>query len=149
MNHGTTVSAQLERIEDRITEPQRLRFPEGWTTSTSWKRAQSDDAVIGPVTPIEWDVILGDGDRYRVTFAIYQGDLRAECECDGHRFRGWCAHVAYLWWRWTRGRLFVVDLDGDRTYPRPPWWLSVPDDDHDRDVSAPASRPARADGGTE
>jgi hypothetical protein len=69
----------------------------------------------------------GFGDDHRVTFAIYDGQLRAECDCQGFRYADWCAHVAHLWWRWAAlGDLAVTDLDTGRTYLWPPAWLSLP-----------------------
>ncbi|TKX86949.1 hypothetical protein EXE43_05545 [Halorubrum sp. SS5] len=143
-----------ERIANRLGEPDRLQFPSGWTTSTSWRRAQTAPAAVGPVNPAEFDVLLGGGDgenaltRHRVLFAVYEGDLVAECDCDGHRFRGWCAHVALLWRRWTLDDLGVTDLDTGRTHLSPPWWLSVDDAECDR-AEAGVEQPVAADGGVE
>jgi len=74
--------------------------------------------------------------KYRALFAIYEGELRSEYPCDGYTFRGWCAHVALLWWRWSRDQLGVVDLDTGETYLSPPWWLNV--DDAEAQVTLPA-----------
>lgn len=115
--------------------------------STSWQRAQTADAVAGPVNAAEWDLLLGDGSPHRVLFAVYDGELRAECDCRAFEFRDFCAHVARLWWRWVRSELGVTDLDTGATYLTPPWWLSVDDAEHDR-VDAAEPQPARADGGS-
>ena len=101
MSTETRVDEVREQIANRLGDPDRLRFPDGWTTSSSWKRAQAAPSNVGPVNPAEFDVLLGyiDEDglaKHRVLFALYEGDLVAECECDGHRFRSWCAHVALL-----------------------------------------------------
>ena len=146
-----SVEEQREQIANRLGEPDRLQFPSGWTLSSSWRRAQAAPSAVGPVNPAEFDVLLGyvDDDglaKHRVLFAIYGGNVVAECGCDGHRFRDWCAHVALLWWQWSRDDLAVTDLDTGRTYTSPPWWLSVDDVEHDR-VDAGTSRPALADGG--
>jgi len=120
-------------VLNRVGEPPRLRFPEGWTLSTSWKRAQAAPAECGPANAAEFDVLMGYTDgrddlaHHRVLFAILNGSLRAECPCDGYAYRGFCAHVAHLWWRWVRSDIAVTDLDNGRTHLSPPWWLSVPD----------------------
>ena len=143
-----------ERIANRLSEPDRLQFPSGWKLSTSWQRAQAAPSAVGPVNPAEFDVLLGGGNdetalsRHRVLFAVYEGDLVAECDCNGHRFRDWCAHVALLWWRWSRENLSVTDLDTGETYLSPPWWFSVDDAEADR-AEADPSPPAVADGGVD
>ncbi|WP_115863384.1 hypothetical protein [Halorussus litoreus] len=117
---------------NRIGEPPKLRFPDDWTLSTSWKRAQAAPAECGPANPSEYDVLMGytnsdDLAHHRVLFALLDGSLRAECPCKGYTHRGFCAHVAYLWWRWVRSDLAVTDLDTGETHLSPPWWLSIPD----------------------
>ena len=154
MNAETRVEELREQIANRLGEPDRLRFPSGWTTSTSWRRAQAAPSEVGAVNPAEFDVLLGREDdesalsKHRVLFAVYEGDLVAECDCDGHRFRDWCAHVALLWWKWSREQLGVTDLDTGETYLSPPWWFSVDDVEADR-ADANASQPVAADGGVE
>jgi hypothetical protein len=154
MSAETSVDDLRERIASRLGEPDRLQFPSGWTTSTSWQRAQAAPSAVGPVNPAEFDVLLGGDDgkegvtRHRVLFAVYEGDLVAECDCDGHHFRDWCAHVALLWWKWSREQLGVTDLDTGETYLSPPWWFSVDDVEADR-TEADASHPVAADGGVE
>jgi DNA-binding CsgD family transcriptional regulator len=67
-----------------------------------------------------------DRSCHRVTFAIKSGDLVADCPCDGFKYRGWCAHVAFLWWRWAgKCNLAVTDLDTRHKYTIVPPWLSV------------------------
>jgi hypothetical protein len=67
-----------------------------------------------------------DLSHHRVTFALKDGELIAECPCDGFRYRGWCAHVAFLWWRWAgKCNLAVTDLDTRHTHLAPPWWVTV------------------------
>jgi hypothetical protein len=67
-----------------------------------------------------------DLSHHRVTFALKDGDVIAECPCDGFHYRGWCAHVALLWWRWAgKCDLCVTDLDTRHKYLMPPPWLSV------------------------
>jgi hypothetical protein len=134
---STGVEQATAKLERQLGEPSRLSFPEDWTLSSSWQRAQAAPAVVGPVNAAEFDVLLGYvdrddwGDRHRVLFAIYDGEIRAECDCEAHRWRDWCAHIAHLWWRWSRDDLGVVDLDTDKTHLSPPWWLTV----DDREVS--------------
>jgi len=150
----TAVDEQRQKISKQLGEPERFEFPERWSMSSSWHRAQAAESVVGPVNPAEFDVLLGrleddtDMSRHRVLFALYEGDLRAECDCDGHRYRSWCAHVALLWWRWCNSGLSVTDLDTGRTHLTPPWWLSINDADHDR-VDAETRQPAVADGGAD
>jgi hypothetical protein len=118
-------------VENRLGEPPRLTFPDGWEFSKSWYRAQAAPAECGSATETEFDVLMGYTDdrdelaHHRVLFTLLDGSLRAECPCDGYHYRGWCAHVAYLWWRWVRSDLAVTDLDSGKTHLSPPWWLSV------------------------
>lgn len=94
MNAETRVDKLREQISNRLGEPDRLRFPSGWTTSTSWRRAQAAESDASPANPAEFDVLLGYTDardeltHHRVLFALYEGDLVAECECDGWAYRG-------------------------------------------------------------
>ena len=154
MSAGTSVGELRERIASRLGEPNRLQFPSGWATSTSWRRAQAAPSTIGSVNPGEFDVLLGRGSgknapsRHRVLFAVYEGDLVAECDCDGYHFRDWCAHVALLWWKWSREQLGVTDLDTGETHCSPPWWFSVDDVETDR-ADTDLSQPVAADGGVE
>jgi len=154
MSVETAVEEHREQIATRLGEPDRLQFPSGWTMSSSWQRAQAAPSTVGPVNPAEFDVLLGyvdDRDKithHRVLFALYEGQLRAECECDGYSFRGWCAHVALLWWKWSRDNLAVTDLDASRVHTSPPWWLSVDDVERDR-VDAEPDQPVETDGGAE
>ena len=114
------------QIDRRLGEPPVLTFPDGWTLSKSWQRAQTAGDLGGPVNPAERTVLLDDGgDPHTVLFAISDGKLRAECDCSGYSYRSWCAHVASCWWRWVRGEISVTDLDTERTHLTPPWWLSV------------------------
>jgi hypothetical protein len=113
-------------IDGRLGEPREFRFPADWTRSTSWRRAQSEPVdLFGPSNPIEWKIKFQNGSLHRVEFFIYEGRLRAGCDC-GCR-RPFCAHAALLWWKWVRRDLAVVDVDADRTYLSPPPWIRVPD----------------------
>lgn len=96
-------------VQNRVGKPPKFRFPEGCTNSTSWKRAQAAPAECGPANAAEFDLLMGYTDsndlvHHRVLFALLDGSLRAECPCDGYAYRGFCAHVAYVWWRWVRLR---------------------------------------------
>jgi DNA-binding CsgD family transcriptional regulator len=195
------IAAALDR---RLSVP-TLTFPDGWTLSGAWRRAQEARAHVGPVTPAEFDVMLSRpdsppdlsdltdaeavvyhrveqhdqtaaqaardterhpstartllrrarekvadlppewGDRHRVLFALHDRRLAAECDCEAHRWDGWCAHLALLWWRWVRGKIAVTDLDDGREWLTPPEWLSVTDETHPDTAAEP--RPARTDGG--
>lgn len=119
--------AETYSLENRLTEPDELRFPAGWTTSRSWVRAQTEKAIMGPIDATRWKVQLGDGDLHEVLFAILGGRIRAECSCKGYTHHGFCAHVARLWLRWTRNDLFVEDIDTGRSHPQPPAWIRVSD----------------------
>jgi hypothetical protein len=119
-------------LDGYLADPPELTFPEDWTLSGAWQRAQSAEAHFGPVDDAHFDVLLeresGDwGDKHRVLFAIQNGQLRADCDCKSYQHRQWCAHVAHLWWRWSRDQLGVHDLDADDTHLSPPWWLTVDD----------------------
>jgi len=154
MSAETSIEEHREQIANRLGDPDRLQFPSGWTTSTSWRRAQAAPSNVSPANPAEFDVLMGrcDADaalsRHRVLYALYEGNLVVECDCDGYRFRGWCAHVALLWWKWSRADLAVTDLDTGRTHLSPPWWLSIDDAERDR-VDAEPEQPVAADGGVE
>lgn len=131
---GAEIDEARRAVAGRIQTPE-FRFPSGWQNSSSWRRAQTAPASVTPSNhPAEWVVLMGrEGDRdelgdpHRVTFALVEGTLRAECNCDGYRYRDFCAHVALLWWRWCRGRLDVTDVDAETIYQSPPCWLRIPD----------------------
>jgi hypothetical protein len=157
-NHITDDEAGHERAARRLRKaipgPEPIRFPDGWQTSGSWHRAQTAPSHIGSDGPAQFSVLLGypdrntSGERHRVTFAILGGQLVTRCDCDGYEYRGWCAHVAHLWWKWVRSMLSVVDLDTGRTWLAPPEWLRV----DDRDVDGLADvfrRHVATDGGDE
>lgn len=114
-----------QQSRDRLGGPDGLVFPSNWTLSTSWRRAQSADASKNPLTDQEWMVQIDDGDRHRVTFAVENSEIVADCDCDGWTYRDWCAHVAHLWWCWVRGQAVVTDIDTGRNLTMPPAWLTV------------------------
>jgi hypothetical protein len=150
--HETDHERVARKLRKSIPGPEPIRFPDGWTTSGSWHRAQAADATVGPNGPAEYSVILGypntneTGDRHRVVFAILDGQLVTRCGCDGYEYRGWCAHVAHLWWKWSRHTLDVVDLNTGRTWTSVPPELRV--DDRDVEQHRSLSRPhVAADGG--
>jgi len=127
---NSAVEEARARLQNELGDPPILRFPDGWETSGSWQRAQEHDADVSPDGPAVFSVILrrdsGEmGSRHRVLFAIHEGELRAECDCEGFEHRQWCAHVALLWWRWSRRRLGVTDVSTGDTHLSPPVWVSV------------------------
>jgi hypothetical protein len=115
----------IEDLPRRVGQPPTLRFPDEWTFSTAWQRAQRETDQGGPINRAERMVRLSDGDGvHRVTWALKGRSLIADCDCLGHQYHdGWCAHVASLWWQWVRGRITVPHLDSGREYPEPPAWL--------------------------
>jgi len=123
----STESATFERsttFDDRLGDPDRLRFPEDWTLSESWQRAQQESDSGGPINDAERMVMLDESDQpHRVTFALDGQHLVAECDCASGQYRGWCAHLASLWWRWSRGKITVQHLTTGREYPEPPAWF--------------------------
>lgn len=128
-NETPTTTIRNE-IAGRLGEPRAFRFPAGWTCSASWRRAQAETAeIFAPADPISWKIKLQNGSLHRAEFFVFDGKLRAGCDC-GCR-RPFCAHTALLWWRWVRRDLSVVDVDGDRSYLSPPPWLRVPDREAD------------------
>ena len=143
-----TVDDARQRINRTLGDPATFQRPDRWTFTKAWQRAQTEPIAIGSTRdPARYSVLLGDGDPHTVLFAIYGGDLVAECDCGAHEYHydgTWCPHVAALWWRWAvQGLLVVTDLDADRTYHTPPPWLRV--DKPARQL--PSRRDARADGG--
>lgn len=131
---ATSVQDARDQLDRRIGGSPRLVLPEKFTFTNSWKRAQAAREVeIGPAEDAaHFDVCLGYadshelGDRHRVLFCVENGALRAECSCKAWTFRDWCAHVAVLWWRWSRGRSGVTNLDTGEVLLERPWWLFVP-----------------------
>lgn len=108
----------------QIGELPTLDRPDDWAMGTSWKRAQTERDEGGPINDAERMVWLeGSDEPHRATWALKGRSLRAECDCAAGVYRGWCAHLASLWWRWIRGRLSVTHLDTGRTYSEPPAWL--------------------------
>jgi len=132
MPADTECGRVARQLHQAIPGPEPLAFPDGWSSSGSWHRAQVADGDSSPSGPAEFSVLLergsGElGDRHRVVFAILEGDVVAECDCSGWEYRRWCAHVARLWWEWCRGEIGVVDLDTGRTWLHPPEWVRVED----------------------
>ena len=112
-----------------------LTFPDGFEMGQSWQRAQTERDRGGWINDAERMVWLDESDEpKRVLFALIEDDLHAECSCASWKYRGWCAHVASLWWRWVRGRIIVHHMDTGRDYRHPPAWLQF-GHDRDRDMS--------------
>ncbi|MDZ5812067.1 hypothetical protein U4E84_12015 [Halorubrum sp. AD140] len=59
MSVETSVEEHRKQISNQLGEPDKLRFPDGWTKSTSWRRAQAAESDTSPATPAEFDVLLG------------------------------------------------------------------------------------------
>lgn len=110
---------------DSLVSPEQLTFPTDWTLSTSWHRAQTAESDLSPVSDASWMVHLGNGGYHRVTFALESSELVADCDCQGWTYNDFCAHVARLWWLWSRGELVVHDLDTESAHHSPPLWLRV------------------------
>ena len=109
-----------------------LQFPDEWTLSSSWQRAQTEADYGGPVSDHERVVHLENGDPHRVVFTLNGATLRAHCSCDGFRYRDWCAHTATCWWRWINAEIAVTHQQTGREYLTPPKWLRVGHDRADR-----------------
>jgi hypothetical protein len=132
-----------DTLEARIGMPPVLQFPTDWTLSTSWQRAQQEPDAGGPINDAERMVYLEESSKpHRVVFVLCDRTLRAECSCSGWKFHGFCAHVASLWWRWTRGRITVRHLRTGRAYREPPSWVRV---DCTPDADLQALTPAELD----
>jgi hypothetical protein len=117
-------STDTEPVDDRLGEPSTLEFPEGWTLSESWERAQTERDEGGPINDAERMVYLEESSKpHRVVFVLDAARLRAECSCKGWQHRQWCAHVASLWWRWCLGEIVVTHRQSGREYQTPPQWL--------------------------
>jgi hypothetical protein len=113
-----------DALDERLTDPERLEFPDDWTLSTSWQRAQTENDQGGTINDAERMVYLEDSDNpKRVLFALEDDRLKAECSCKAWIYRGWCAHVAKCWWAWINGEIVVHHLDTGRDYQHPPAWL--------------------------
>jgi len=75
----------LGALDEDDTPPPILCFPEGYTRSESWQRAQCEHdkgGAIGTfgIEPIVW---LDNGDPHRVTFVVSGECLRARAEPRG------------------------------------------------------------------
>jgi len=126
---------QARRSLDQRLAVDRYDPPERWALTSTWKRAQLAPIRRRSVTPTEWIVQLGYvdhdglGDRHRVLFVLDDRELFAECDCAGHRHRGWCAHVARMYWDWTRNKpghaVDVYDLAHNSVYQTPPYGVTL------------------------
>jgi hypothetical protein len=118
-------NAETKRIDRQLGDPPELTFPDDWTLSTSWQRAQSERDRGGPINDAERMVYLSESSKpHRVVFVLDGATLRAECSCKGwHHRRDVCAHVASCWWQWTNGEIVVSHLETGRKYQVPPSWL--------------------------
>ncbi len=129
-----------EALDTRLGQPDRLQFPDDWEYSQSWERAQTERDRGGPINDAERMVYLeGSEQPHRAVFALKGQTLHAECDCASGRFRGFCAHLASLWWQWIRGRIVVNHLDTGREYNVPPSWLVLePDEELTAELFTPA-----------
>ena len=124
-----------DALDERLTDPQELHFPDDWTLSESWQRAQTERDRGGTINEAERMVWLTESDRpKRVLFALEDDQLKAECSCKSWQYRGWCAHVAHCWWSWCNRGLVVHHLDTGRDYELPPAWLQFGDEHRSRDL---------------
>jgi len=125
-----TLSPQPEPLDQTPVAPP-LEFPDDWTTSRSWERAQTESDTGAPINDAERVVWLEEGEPHRMAFFLNGRTPRARCSCDGWHYRDWCAHVASCWWRWIQGDLSVSHVQTGRDYQSPPAWLAL-EDSHDR-----------------
>lgn len=112
-----------------------LSFPEGWKTSTSWSRAQTETDEGSQINHVERIVFLEESDMpHRLVFVLSResNEVLADCSCSGHHFRGFCAHVASVWWQWVNGRIAINELETDRKHRHPPAWATVDDEEVDQ-----------------
>jgi len=96
MSTESTQTADWEpsdALDDRLTDPQRLEFPEDYTFTKSWRRAVTErNEHGGPINEAERMVWLEDSDRpKRVLFALEDDRLKAECSRKSWTHRCWCA----------------------------------------------------------
>ena len=76
-------------LDDRLGKPDGLRFPDDWTLSQSWQRAQTEHDRGAPVTDAERYVYLEESEQpHRVVWALSGQSLRAECDCGSYHPRG-------------------------------------------------------------
>ncbi|AUV82061.1 hypothetical protein C2R22_10715 [Salinigranum rubrum] len=87
-----------------------VELPDGFASSTSWERAEREDADVSPVNRVEWMVRVGNGALHRVVFALDGGKPVGECDCLGYKNRGWCTHVAAMYQRYVRQEIEVADV---------------------------------------
>jgi len=122
-------SDDLPPHTDETDEPPTFKMPENLTGSTQWERAYLEDDRGGPYNDAERYVYLtGSETPHRCLWALKGCTLAADCDCQGHKYNEWCAHVASLWWQWITGRISVSHVDTGREYPAPPAWLQLDDD---------------------
>lgn len=123
------MSIEKQPIDDRLDALSPISFPEDWTLSTSWQRAQSEHDRGSWVNDAERMVWLeGSDNPHRVVFTLHGNVLRTSCDCSGYTFRDWCAHVASCWWDWINGQLNVSHMQTGKEYEQPPDWLQVQSD---------------------
>ena len=62
--------------------------------STSWQRADPEDALIEIADTAQWTLTLPDGnDAHTVTLFTDGTNTRGHCTCDGHHYHDRCAHL--------------------------------------------------------
>jgi len=98
-------------LGDRLGGIDEVELPDEFPNSTSWERAADEDEITrNRLNRAEWMVNIGDGGHHRVTFALDDGHMLAECSCEGHRYGGWCAHVAAMVRGYVNGTVEPADL---------------------------------------
>jgi hypothetical protein len=143
---------QTDVLISLLSQANQLTLPEGFETSSSWKRAQQSTDIIGSRNAGQWQISLPRldgtlGGDYCVTFCLQSDEYKheqanesrilADCSCKAYEFRDICCHVLYFWWRFCQHNLFVYDIETREYHQSPPQSLTLresqPDPDPDPD----------------
>lgn len=68
-----------------------------WGNSDSWQRSDPREGLIERQNAVTWLVTLPGGNVHETQLYRDNGDLRCNCDCPAHRYRGQCSHTAALW----------------------------------------------------